>query len=143
MKKTLKKLLTFSSLLIVLTLLLVACQPAAETTEEVTQVPSITNPEYLVATSNVVVDEVYMDQAGWVVIHADDNGAPGPVIGYFGVEEGMSTEVVVPVTADDVTDTLYAMLHVNVGNEDEFEFPDGDDVPVTVDGDVVVVSFDT
>lgn len=82
-----------------------------------------------------------MNQQGWLVIHADEGGQPGPVIGYIEVPEGISTEVYIQVVPDEITPTLYAMLHVDAEPMGELNFPEGDDVPVTVDGEVVVKSF--
>ncbi len=161
MKKFTKKILTISSFLIVFALALAACQPAEtpipieppedvdletpteETVDETAEwVPSITNPRQNIEDGTVVVDKVIMDQSGWLVIHSEEGGQPGPVIGYIEVPEGISTEVVVQVVPDEITPTLYAMLHVDAEPMGEFNFPEGDDVPVTVDGEVVVTSFD-
>ena len=161
MKKINKKLITLSSLLMVFVLALAACQPmetpipieppedveletpTQEMPEETAeQVPSITNPRQQMPDGTIVIDKVYMDQSGWVVIHADQDGSPGPVIGYKQVPEGISTEVVIQIANEDSTSTLYAMLHVDAEPMGEFNFPNGDDAPVTVDGDVVVTSFD-
>ena len=161
MKKITRKLLIIASLVMVFALALAACQPmetpvpieppedvdletpTEEMMEETAElVPSITNPRHDLEGGTVIVDKVIMDQQGWVVIHADDGGQPGPVIGYIEVPEGVSTEVVIQVVPDEITQTLYAMLHVDAEPMSEFNFPEGDDVPVTVDGEVVVTSFD-
>ena len=160
MKKLTKKILTLSSFLMVFALALAACQPAdtplpteeplqeieaptEESPQETAeQVPSITNPRQNIEDGTVIVDQVYMDQQGWLVIHADNGGQPGPVIGYIEVPQGVSTEVVIQVVPEEITPTLYAMLHVDAEPLSEFNFPEGDDAPVTVDGEVVVTSFD-
>lgn len=77
----------------------------------------------------VVVARVYSDGPGWIVIHADENGGPGPVLGYSYVEDGYNPEVPVRIELADVTETLYAMLHVDAGEEGVYEFP-GPDQPV-------------
>lgn len=156
MNRKIKFGITISSLLLVFVLLLAACQPAETPTpteppmeetvepeeEEAALIPMIENPRQNLEDGNVIIDKVVMDQGGWVVIHADEGGEPGPIIGYIEVPEGVSTEVYIQVVPDDVTETLYAMLHVDEGTESEFEFPDGDDVPVLVDGEPVTVAFD-
>jgi formylmethanofuran dehydrogenase subunit D len=166
MKKFTKKFVKISSFLIVLGLALASCQPAEtpipiespedvdldtpteEMTEEMAEktaewVHSITNPRQNLQDGNVIIDKVVMDQQGWVVIHADDSGQPGPVIGYIEVPEGVSTEVVVQVVPKKITPTLYAMLHVDAEPLSEFNFPEGDDVPVTVEDEVVTKAFDS
>lgn len=90
----------------------------------------------------VVIAMVVMDQPGWVVIHADDDGTPGPVIGFASVEAGTTTDVTVEIDPDEATDTLHAMLHVDAGEEGVFEFP-GPDVPATdAEGNVVMEAFE-
>lgn len=88
----------------------------------------------------VTVPQVTATEAGWLVIHVNDNGAPGAVIGQTAVEAGTNENVMVEVDAQEVTETLFAMLHVDAGESGVYEFP-GPDVPVQVDGDVVVRPF--
>lgn len=160
MQKKTRKILTFTSLLMVFALAMAACQPASTPTptpppedleeEAPTEadpetsaplVPSITNPRNDPEGAIVVVDKVVMDQQGWLVIHAEDGGQPGPVIGYVEVPEGVSTEVYIEIIPDEITQTLYAMLHLDADPLSEFDFPEGNDAPVTVDGEVVVTPF--
>ncbi len=110
--------------------------------EEAETVPMLTTPRQPLEDGTITIDKVVMDQDGWVVIHADDNGQPGVVIGYIEVPEGVSTEVVVQVDTEGITSVLYAMLHVDAGEEGVFEFPDGEDVPVKVDDEIVMETFD-
>jgi plastocyanin len=88
----------------------------------------------------VTVSEVDSAGPGWIVIHADADGAPGPVIGHTAVENGANKDVVVEIDAANATQTLYAMLHTDAGTQGEYEFP-GDDVPVKVNGQVVTPPF--
>ncbi len=109
-----------------------------EEMEEMT--PSVTVNAQDVMDGVVVVDRVVSDGPGWIVIHADENGAPGPVIGQAAVSDGENANVQVTVDTEMATETLYAMLHTDAGTEGTYEFP-GDDAPVQVDGAVVVASF--
>jgi uncharacterized protein YuzE len=88
----------------------------------------------------VTIAEVVSDGPGWIVIHADDGGQPGPVIGQTALTDGMNEDVEVEIDMDGATETLYAMLHEDTGEEGTYEFPDGD-APVVVDGEVVVQAF--
>jgi hypothetical protein len=89
-----------------------------------------------ISNNRVIVDETYMGQSGWVVIHlADDQGNPGAVVGQSRVstqQNALTSEIV--VNLDDTQtynpgDELIAMLHINEQPFDEFNFPDGGDVP--------------
>lgn len=87
--------------------------------------------------SNVTVAKVYSQGPGWMVIHAQADGKPGPILGFTPVADGENSNVVVEIDRTSATETLYAMLHVDAGEVGTWEFPGGPDVPVKV-GDVVI-----
>jgi hypothetical protein len=89
----------------------------------------------------VVVDSVTAAAPGWIVIHLDNNGAPGPVIGQSAVDAGENLDVEVELDPALDSDTaLWAMLHVDEGVAGEYEFP-GPDVPVRADNMIVMSAF--
>ena len=100
--------------------------------------PEIFTVDQDVVDGTVRVVRVTANEAGFVVIHADDNGSPGPGIGYAPVPAGVSANVIVPIDVEAATDTLYAMLHVDGGEADVYEGPGDPDGPV-MRGDAVVV----
>ncbi len=104
--------------------------------------PSVTVSDQEITDGSVTVDNVVSEGPGWIVIHADQDGAPGPVLGYTAVSDGENSAVAVELAAEGRTETLYAMLHTDAGTVGTYEFP-GDDGPVSVDDQVVVVSFST
>ncbi len=89
--------------------------------------------------SSVVVAEATLTGTdGWIVVHADDGGAPGPVIGHVALPEGTSSDVEVALDQALTADaTVWPMLHIDAGEVGVYEFP-GADGPVTADGSVVV-----
>ena len=123
----------------VLTLLLIVGLSIAAVAQEAT--PSVTVSDQDVESGTVTVDQVVAVDPGWMDIHADDNGSPGPIIGFSPVEPGTNDDVVVELDMDQATPTLYAMLHVDLGTRGTHEFP-GPDLPVQVDGQVVVQAFE-
>jgi hypothetical protein len=88
----------------------------------------------------VTIDKVVSDGPGWIVIHIEAAGAPGPVIGYSPVADGVNTNVVVKIDSYKATPTLFAMLHKDVGKVGVYEFP-GADVPVMAGGMMVSPAF--
>lgn len=92
--------------------------------------------------TNVVVDSVTITGAtGFVVIHADADGAPGAVLGHTSVPEGTSADVSVPLDQELTADaTVWPMLHVDAGEVGTYEFP-GPDGPVSNDDGTVVASL--
>lgn len=89
---------------------------------------------------SVFVGEVLSNGPGWLVIHADKNGAPGPVIGFAAVSEGLVKNLAVKIDESKATGILYAMLHTDAGKVGTYEFP-GPDVPVMVDEKMVSPAF--
>jgi uncharacterized surface protein with fasciclin (FAS1) repeats len=90
---------------------------------------------------SVFIPELFATQDGWVVIHQDSDGAPGPVIGYEFVGAGPHYNLAVRLDEVKTEDTvLWAMLHVDEGVAGEYEFP-GADGPARLDGDIVMASF--
>ena len=89
----------------------------------------------------VVVTRATSDGPGWLVVHADKDGAPGPVLGYTALPAGISANVKVEIDVAAATDILHAMLHTDAGQVGAYEFPDGPDVPVKRGNSIVMAPF--
>jgi plastocyanin len=137
------RLVSFGALL---ALALAACGGAASTptAEPIaaepppSAVPSVTVSDQDAAGGTVTIDSITATGPSWIVIHIQQNGGPGPVIGYAAVPAGESRNVVVQIDIADATPVLYAMLHVDAGTVGTYEFP-GPDAPVA--GDHTNVAF--
>jgi hypothetical protein len=90
--------------------------------------------------NTVVADTVVMDGPGWLVIHSDNNGKPGPVLGYTAVRAGRNADVSVEISSDGRTDAIWPMLHEDTGTVGTYEFGtvDGADLPVTQNGQIAM-----
>lgn len=93
-----------------------------------------------VVDGKVLIARTVADGPSWVVIHADDEGEPGEVIGYAPVGEGETLNIPVEVDTEAVTPILHAMLHDDLGEVGVFEFP-GADTPTTIEDDIVMAAF--
>ena len=102
--------------------------------------PSVIAADQEVRDGTVTIAEVQSSGPGWIVIHADANGKPGPVAGYAAVKDGVNAGVVVKIDTAKATPILYAMLHTDAGIVGTYEFP-GADKPVMVDGGMVSPPF--
>jgi len=102
--------------------------------------PSVSVADQAIKDDTVTVAKVVSNGPGWIVIHADKNGAPGPVLGYTAVKDGENAAVAVKLAAEGRTETLYAMLHTDAGKVGTYEFP-GADVPVAMSGMVITPAF--
>lgn len=116
-----------------------------EKTEDQTSGFADLEPSVLVYAQEVIKGQVTVAEAavpveGWVVIHADDAGSFGPIIGQAHLEPGLTTDLAVDIDVDAATETLYAMLHTDGGVFDVFEFP-GTDMPVLKDGAPISSAF--
>ncbi len=105
--------------------------------------PSVTVSNQISLNGNVVVGEVVSAGAGFIVIHADNAGSFGAVIGYAPVADGVNSNVNVQFDSASATPTLYAMLHTDSGDAGVYEFGvvEGADGPVVVDGAAVSPPF--
>ncbi len=106
--------------------------------EEPMAKPSIEVQDQEIMDGKVVIARVVSEGPGWVVIHVEKDGKPGPIIGYAPVQAGENTNVEVEIDAEKATETLFAMLHVDAGQQGKY---DDADVSVKVDGQVVVKPF--
>jgi hypothetical protein len=77
--------------------------------------------------------------SGFIAVHVDTAGAPGPVVGHAAIPEGDSKDVVITLDTPVATGvSLWPMLHTDAGTIGTYEFP-GPDGPVNgADGAVVM-----
>ena len=102
--------------------------------------PSVTVHAQDVIKGQVTIAEAVAQLDGWIVIHADDDGSLGPIIGQSYLQAGVTTDLAVEIDVSAATETLYAMLHRDGGVFDVFEFP-GPDMPVLEDTEPISPAF--
>lgn len=99
--------------------------------------PSLTLEDQAGGSGTVVIKSLTLDKPGFVVIHKDGGGKPGPVIGHSDVlAAGTHSDVKVTFDNTQAGDRVFPMLHYDDGNG-KYEFP-GPDGPVKADGKVLV-----
>jgi hypothetical protein len=107
--------------------------------------PSFTNTAQAVSDANTLTFAmVVADAPGFFVIHDDNGGSPGPVLGWVRVQAGVNSNVVVTLDqGTPSTTTVFPMLHYDTNLNGQYEFAGGElDGPVVVRGDVVVGPLD-
>ena len=92
---------------------------------------------------SVVVASVNIDAAGkggWIALHTDVSGKPGPVKYFVAVPAGASTKVVIPTPEGIPSGDYWPMLHVDDHAIGTYEFPQvaGADLPAMAGGKVVM-----
>lgn len=92
--------------------------------------------------STFTVASVLATEPGFIVIHSEADGQPGPVAGYAPVPIGLSENIGVELDPAIITPTLWPMLHVDTGEAGVYEFGTVDDAdgPVMVNGDMLTFS---
>jgi plastocyanin len=105
-----------------------------------TMAPEVVVNDQSYISETLTIAKVVSSGPGWIVIHNDNNGAPGPVVGFAPVKDGENLDVKVEVDDSEATETLFAMLHIDAGVVGTYEFP-GADVPVQGDAAMVNPSF--
>ncbi|MDP3685350.1 MAG: hypothetical protein Q8R32_00795, partial [bacterium] len=117
--------------------------PAATTIPSPTALEPLVSVSTQAAGTSVTVDKAMLAKNGFIAIHTDDKGKPGPVIGNSALlKPGPNTAIAVKLSRRTRNgETLYAMLHTDVNGNGVYEFP-GADVPTTDStGAVIAPSF--
>jgi len=79
-------------------------------------------------------------KGGWIALHTDVSGKPGPVKYFVAVPSGASNKVVIPTPEGIPTGDYWPMLHVDDHMVGTYEFPKiaGADLPAMSNGMVVM-----
>lgn len=110
---------------------------------------SFTASDQMTSQNKVVVESITMSDAGWVVIHAENNNGGPQVPNIISeakyVEAGTSQDVEIALnqTADfDSGDNMWIMLHTDTGVEGAYEFDgnNGEDGPIVDSNGNVITS---
>lgn len=88
----------------------------------------------------VILTEVELLAPSWVLIHADQNGEIGAVLGGVLLDAGSYENVPMTIDWRRATPTLHALLHVDEGETGVIDYPDGD-MPILVNGLPIVATF--
>ena len=94
--------------------------------------------DHVVEDNTFVADSVTVDAPGFLVIHSEAEGRPGPVIGFTPIEAGTTSGVSVELDEAGMTPVVWPMLHVDSGEAGVYEFGtvEGADGPVRLGGAV-------
>ena len=114
------------------------------TAEPPTQPASITFDAQVSDGTTITIAAAELPADGFIAVHGDGGGSPGPVIGVSElIRAGTSTDVVITLDAPLAGDTtLFPMVHIDTNGNGIYEFGtiEGVDGPgVTAGGDVAVV----
>ena len=116
--------------------------PAAGASSAPTTTGTLTANDQTSNGKSVVIQAVDLQggKGGWIALHADLNGKPGPVQYEVAVPAGASTNVSLPTAGGIPTGSYWPMLHVDDHAIGTYEFPTvpGADLPATANGAIVM-----
>jgi hypothetical protein len=105
----------------------------------------ITRDQDLAGEQSVSVPYAVVNRDAWLVIREGAEGEPGDIIGLTWLPAGINRDVVVELESGwnpgSGEATLYAVLHQDDGEAQQFEFPEGPDTPLTRIQRVVMAPF--
>lgn len=93
----------------------------------------------------LAVDRAVAPTDAWIVVHLDDEGAPGQRVGLLHIPAGETLAAIVELEPLPLTETLFVAIHADRGDADVFEFDMMDkinspDQPFFVDGEEVATA---
>jgi hypothetical protein len=102
--------------------------------------PTLVMDSQELADNTLTIKEALIDAPGWIAIHQNADGKPGPVIATYPLLPGVNSNAVITVDPAKAGDQVFPMLHYDTGEIGKYEFGtvDKTDLPVSVDGNVVV-----
>ncbi|NJW52459.1 DUF7282 domain-containing protein [Salinimicrobium oceani] len=113
---------------------------------------SLSVEDQAVTDNQLNVGSVELSESGWVVVHASNEAGTGPMVPEIisepmYLEAGTHEDVMVTFTESAnvaVSDTVWVMLHNDTGVAEMYEFNgiNGLDLPIIVDGNIVVTSVE-
>ncbi len=79
-------------------------------------------------------------KGGWIALHSDLNGKPGPAKYFVAVPDGASSNVTIPTPDGIPTGAYWPMLHIDDKVIGTYEFPQvaGADLPAMANGMIVM-----
>lgn len=103
-------------------------QPRVQTEEEkLAEQVSIQAKSQTPQGYGIIIDSVTSPKDGWIVVYQAISGQPGIPSGYSPIKEGENQHVTVYLTPAPVPgSTYYAIVHLDTGTPNEFDFPEND-----------------
>lgn len=103
--------------------------------------PSVTvSDQDLSEDGSLLIDNVTAATQSWIAVHIDDDGQPGPMLGYAPVMKGEQENLAIKINWFDATPTLHAVLYIDAGEPGHFDDP-ATDKPIVIDGLAVQTIF--
>jgi hypothetical protein len=101
--------------------------------------PALVMQDQTLEMGHITIRNALIDAPGWVAIHSDNNGEPGPVLGTALLHPGANWNVAIDVDPAAAGSRVFPMLHYDTGEAGVYEFGtvEGADAPTFVGGNVI------
>jgi hypothetical protein len=102
--------------------------------------PALVMQDQALQDGRLEITNAIMDAPGWIAIHSDNNGEPGPVLATALLHPGANWHVMIEVDPAAAGSRVFPMLHYDTGEVGVYEFGtvEGADNPTFVGGNVIV-----
>jgi hypothetical protein len=103
--------------------------------------PALVMSDQAAVDGMINITNALMDGPGWLALHSDNGGQPGPVVATAQLHPGANWNVKLALPEGTAAGTVFfPMLHYDTGEAGVYEFGtvDGADAPVFVGGNVIV-----
>lgn len=100
----------------------------------------VVSDQDLTPAGEVIINRVFLAEAGWLVIHAVRDGVSDQVLGFAYVEAGESEAIPIPIRWRQATPTLHAVLYEDRGEPRQLELQE-QDLPLLVGGQPLLADF--
>jgi hypothetical protein len=102
----------------------------------------LTTQDQVFASDTITIPLVVADTNLWVVVYADNNGELAGIIGRSYVPAGVNRNVAVQIDSNRATNTVQAVLHIDAAEPEQFDYPNGDDLPLFRNRRLLAAPFD-
>ena len=104
---------------------------------------------YLLAQDQILIEEtvsiplVVLEEPAWLVIRSGSEPQAGAISGKVWLPPGINRDIIVDLALDpELTyEALVAVLHTDVGELEQFEYPNGVDQPLKYNGRIIYAPF--
>lgn len=102
----------------------------------------ITQDQVLSDTNTVTVPLIVVDLNAWIVIRDGSLTEPGEISGMQWLPAGYHRDVVVEIDPEIISEIMHAVLHLDGGISQEFEYPEGPDITFQRNRNVIQAPFE-
>ena len=102
--------------------------------------PSLKVNSQSLVKNKVIIEGLYLDKPGFIVIHKDENSKQGEVIGHSSLLSGERNNLSVEINLTKLTENIFIMLHYDDNNNEKYDFP-MEDKPIILNNKTIVSSI--